>query len=226
MNKTIIVYGLCGDDGELRYVGQTSRSSKQRLTQHLSYAKMNKMTAVHKWIVSRLGAGDTIHIVILASDAVWNETEKQVIAFHRASGSKLLNHTDGGEGTLGFHHSGRKRPDLAERNKANIGKPGRPRIPGETEKLMSYIKGSKRPWVSERNRLGKGKPGHKHTDEHKRRMREIYTGRPYTEEQIAKQRLTRASWSAERRAEISMKISISKKAANAAKREAGNAVHP
>lgn len=172
MSKPITVYALIDDDGSVRYIGQTVQSTERRLIQHLSTARVRCAAPVHKWLMSRRNSGREVRIVALATDAVLHETEIALIAQHRASGARLLNMTDGGEGTLGYRHKSRKRPDLVARNKARIGLPGRPRMPGETEKLMAYVRGSKRPWVSERNKLGAGKPGHKHTEEHKRMMSE------------------------------------------------------
>jgi hypothetical protein len=176
-----------------------------------------KVTPLEKWIRSVLARGGTINYVILEKPAVWHESEKRLIAFHRELGAKLLNVTDGGEGILGFKFGWRKRPDLAAKNRARKGKPGRPRMPGETEKLMEYVRGSKRPWVSERNRANAGKPGHKHTEAHKQRMRELMTGRersadigrkiseakkgkPLTEAQRASLIRARATLAAKRRA--------------------------
>lgn len=170
MDRAVIVYGLSADDGELRYIGQSIQAPRMRHRQHMHYARRGKNTPVYKWMLSKMKLGEVITITVLVENAVWHETEKETIAHYRSLGARLLNITDGGEGTLGYRHSGRKRPDLAARNKSNTGKPGRPRMPGETEKLMTYIRGSKRPWVSERNRSMKGKPGHKHTDEHKARV--------------------------------------------------------
>jgi hypothetical protein len=170
--NSITVYGLMASDEHfIRYIGQTVSCPKQRLAGHLSWARRKTTTPVSKWIRVVLDRGETIRMVVLQEDAILHESEKLIIAFHRELGGKLLNVTDGGEGTLGYRHSGRKRPDLAERNRDNKGRPGRPRMEGETEKLMLYVRGSKRPWVSERNRQGKGKPGHKHNEKHIAMMR-------------------------------------------------------
>jgi hypothetical protein len=48
--------------------------------------------------------GDVI-VVVLVADAVRNEDEIRLIKQYRASGSKLLNVTDGGDGIAGFSHS-------------------------------------------------------------------------------------------------------------------------
>lgn len=170
MSNSVTVYGLASDDGCIRYVGQTIQSASKRLIQHMSAARNRPRSAVHKWISACLQRGGTIQILVLAENAVWHQDEISIIAHHKSQGADLLNLTDGGEGTLGYRHKGRKRPDLAERNRANAGKPGRPRCPEETEKLMAYVRGSKRPWVSERNKARKGLPGRKHTEEHKAKV--------------------------------------------------------
>jgi len=210
MSKRCALYTLSSsEDGRVRYIGQTTGTLKRRLAAHLCYARKIRRSAVQRWIVSVLERGHQIEISLLAENVEWHEAEIAAIADFRARGFSLLNLTDGGEGTTGFRPKGRKRPDLAARNKANAGKPGRPRMPGETEKLMQYVRGAKRPWVAERNRSKAGQPGHKHTEEHKEYMRQLMTGKRY---------------SSDRR----RNISLGKKAAAAAKRaatEAANAVY-
>jgi hypothetical protein len=179
MSKVVTVYGLiASDEYFIRYIGQTVSTVKQRLAGHLSRARRKCTTPVSKWIKTVVDRGAFIQMIVLLNNAILHESEKLIIAFHRELGGRLLNITDGGEGTLGFHHSGRKRPDLAERNRANTGKPGRPRMPGEIEKLMQHVRGAKRPWLSERNRRGKGKSWNgRHTPDHIERVRLLHTGK-------------------------------------------------
>lgn len=165
-NRPVTVYGLiASDEYFIRYIGQTVSKPKQRLSGHRSVARRRPKTPVGKWMKKVLDRGATIRMQILQENAIWDVSEKLIIAFHRELGGDLLNLTAGGEGTLGFHNIGTKRPDLAAANIARRGLPGRPRMPGETERLMTFVRGSKRPWVSERNRLSKGKAGRKHSDE-------------------------------------------------------------
>lgn len=184
MSKSCTVYALASsEDGAVRYIGQTTGTPERRLVGHLSSARRGSRLPVHLWIAKVVANGYEVALTTLAENAAWHTTEMTIIAEYRANGARLLNLTDGGEGTIGCRSNlGKKRPDLAARNRANTGKPGRPRMPGETERLMQYSRGVKRPWVAERNRSKAGLPGHKHTEEHKEHIRRIMTGKRYSAE--------------------------------------------
>lgn len=178
-----IVYALMSTrDNFIRYVGQTPQSLYRRLIQHRSYAKC-KRTAVHKWMNREQSEGFTILIKELVDKAEFNLDEQEIIKQYRANGYRLLNHTDGGEGTLGFSaNKGRKRPDLSIRNKMNVGKPGRPMSEDNKKKLRAAVTGARRPYLSERNRTSKVWVGRKHTEETKQNMRLAKLGKVVSEE--------------------------------------------
>lgn len=188
------------------------------MRQHRNYAKLRKVTAVHKWMVRELEAGFEIRIEPLIENAVLHETEMAVIAQYRSIGARLLNLTAGGEGTVGWRgNKGNKRPDLAEKNRLSKGKPGHPSTPETNAKIAAAHKGRKRPYLSERNKAMAGQPGHPHTaeskakiaaaltgrvisDETRRKISEINTGRKRSPEGIAKLRAGYAKYIQERRA--------------------------
>lgn len=213
------VYSLSSTrNGEVRYIGQTTQPLNRRLVQHRNYAKLRRVTAVHKWMVREIEAGFEISIEPLIENAVLHETEMAVIAQYRSTGARLLNLTDGGEGTIGWHgNKGNKRPDLAEKNRQSKGKPGHPSTPETNAKISAAHKGRKRPYMSERNKAMAGLPGHPHTAESKakisagnkgkvvsaetrRKISEINTGRKRSSEGIAKLRAGYAKYIQERRA--------------------------
>lgn len=208
MNVT--VYALKSTrDGEIRYVGQTVQKTKTRLAQHKCDAVKRHITPVHKWIVREIDDGFVIDIFTLESGAQLHTSEISWIAKFRSQGARLLNLTDGGEGTIGWHgNKGNKRPDLAERNCEGKGKPGRASTPEINAKISAALKGRKAPWASERNRSMKGKPGHKHTPESRakiaaantnkivsretrEKMSAIAFARPMTESRLAQLRRAR-----------------------------------
>ena len=167
-----IVYGLYSsrEPDVLRYVGQTTQLPKFRLAQHRNYAK-RKQTAVHKWFLREVFDGFVISLRVLVEGAVFNVTEIELIELHRRNGAQLLNLTDGGEGTVGWiGNRGIKRPDLAERNRRNKGKPGHPMSEDNKKKLMASLADKPRPWIAERNRSMKGMPGHPHTEQSRARI--------------------------------------------------------
>lgn len=99
----MVVYGLFDPDGELRYVGQTVRSTAQRLRDHLRPSALKKNNHRSAWIKSLLarGVSPAIHpIQVLASVEDLAEAERYWIAFFRARGCRLVNSSDGGEGLI------------------------------------------------------------------------------------------------------------------------------
>lgn len=194
--KPVTVYTLHSTrDGLVRYVGQTVGDMRARLRQHRSYAKLRKQTAVHKWIARELAEGFEIEITAIAEDAQLHVTEIAMIAKYRVDGHGLLNHTDGGEGTVGWRgNAGKKRPDiamrlkgtkspaLAERNRARAGKPGHPSTPETNAKISAAHRGRKAPWVAERNRAKAGHTGHAHTAESREKIGAAHRGKVVSNE--------------------------------------------
>jgi len=180
-NVACKIYSLSStSNNEVRYIGQTTQKLNRRLSQHICYAK-KKATAVTKWIMRELELGFKININLLNDNAVFNLTEIEAIKDYRLKGFRLLNLTDGGEGTLGWRgNKGNKRPDLAARNRLGKGKPGRATTQETKDKISKAHKGRKAPWLSERNKLGKGKPGHPHTDESRAKISAALKGRKIT----------------------------------------------
>lgn len=96
--KKIIVYGLASSqDGKIRYVGQTSKSVRERWRGH---TKEKHNTHKNRWVQSVLSSGHKIITFVLEQDAVWSETEIRLIAWYRKHGADLTNSTDGGDGVL------------------------------------------------------------------------------------------------------------------------------
>lgn len=181
------VYTLSSSrNNEVRYVGQTNNMSARR-RQHLSYAKLRRATPVHKWINREIEEGFEIVMTAVLENAELHVAEMEIIAKYRDKGFRLLNLTDGGEGTIGWRgNTGNKRPDLAERNMSSKGKPGRASTPEINAKISAAHKGKSKPWLSERNHLLAGKPGHKHTDESRSKISASNKGRTISESQRKK----------------------------------------
>ena len=99
--RTCTVYGLASsEDGQIRYIGQTTGPLRRRLLRHISHAKRpSSKTYRDCWIRKVLRAADLIAVVLLDS-AVWNDTERRLIAEYRRNGARLVNATEGGEGCL------------------------------------------------------------------------------------------------------------------------------
>src|SRR3954470_10764603 len=185
--KLTTIYGLSSSrNGELRYIGQTTQAVAARLRQHRSDASRRHATPVQKWIAKEVAGGFVIELTVLQECAVLHVDEIAWIAKHKASGTRLLNLTEGGEGTIGHRHSGRKRPDLADRNRAAKGTPGRPSTAETNAKISAANRGRKKPWLSERNANAAGLPGHPHTEASRAAISEALKGRTFTPEWRAK----------------------------------------
>jgi hypothetical protein len=126
-NRTFVVYGLClVDDDSIRYIGKTSKTAAERLYFHRRSASRSEVRyPVHKWMRAK-GPENVITVVLGAvddgDDDGLNELEIALIAEHRAAGARLLNLTNGGEGTRGIKVSDAKR-ELMSRRMSGAGNP-------------------------------------------------------------------------------------------------------
>jgi hypothetical protein len=90
---------------QVRYVGFTSHSPARRLREHIRSALRGKRrTYKRNWILSLLSIGLVPVIEIIESGAGpgWQDAERRWIAHYRSGGARLVNGTDGGEGTFGW----------------------------------------------------------------------------------------------------------------------------
>lgn len=92
--------------GEIRYVGFTSGTMKDRLTQHTK-EKRGKYNHRICWIQSLLrnGSMPVMQQLQEVHDSEWRSAERYWIAYFRSIGCPLTNLTDGGDGTIGYNHS-------------------------------------------------------------------------------------------------------------------------
>lgn len=100
--KTVSIYRLIDPfTGQVRYIGKAT-DMKSRLQGHLSLAKMDAKTLCKRWIrsVVRKGGKPVMEEIEVVAEADWQAREAYWIAFYRAAGARLCNHTDGGEGLV------------------------------------------------------------------------------------------------------------------------------
>lgn len=155
MDKPWMIYGL--EDprtGDTRYVGATFRGNR-RLNEHMSRAVTGGRTHRDCWIRSliTMGLRPTLKVLEQGAGEGWQDREKFWIAEHRLTGD-LVNHTDGGEGFLGYVPT----PEL--RAKWSAMRRGVPYAPGRVP----------------------GMKGKHHTPEVREKIREASTGLKRTEE--------------------------------------------
>jgi hypothetical protein len=110
----------------IRYIGVTNHSLKNRLGGHIAdstapsmaHAKGHRRHWIRKLVEE--GVRPVIAGLEQTSGDCW-EREKQLIGVFRKCGVRLVNDTDGGEGTLGRFHSEatKKRMSLGKKGKRN-----------------------------------------------------------------------------------------------------------
>ncbi|MCQ2737244.1 MAG: GIY-YIG nuclease family protein [archaeon] len=97
MEKKYYFYTLQSSDApnEIRYVGVTTQSLKQRFSEHKYKANSQKYRSqpVHKWMFSKFQSKLNIIIKYLDEclESEWKDREKYWIKFYKDSGAKLLN---------------------------------------------------------------------------------------------------------------------------------------
>jgi hypothetical protein len=94
----------CPRTREARYVGWTAIAIEARLRCHIQEAVRSQHTHKCKWIMSlvSIGLNPLIEVIETGTGAAWGEAERRWIALYRARGARLVNGTDGGEGTPGM----------------------------------------------------------------------------------------------------------------------------
>ncbi|MGR0319891.1 NUMOD3 domain-containing DNA-binding protein [Agromyces sp. ZXT2-3] len=99
-----VVYGYrVRKSGEYRYVGQTTKSLRRRISEHRGVAGRGRKTPFYDWL--RKTPDDEYEVVVLerivTSREDLGEAEISWITLFRATGDRLLNLTDGGLGPSG-----------------------------------------------------------------------------------------------------------------------------
>lgn len=113
MRKSAI-YGLVDPrDGQLRYVGKTTRKLSRRLIEHLG--KSTKKTHKSNWLaaLAKLGLKPTLVEIQVVDIEVENQAETHWIAYFKSLGFRLTNGTVGGDGLVGFRKLDQQTRDLA-----------------------------------------------------------------------------------------------------------------
>lgn len=168
MERPWIIYTLADPrNGEVRYVGMTFRRDR-RFIEHLSKARRGGKTHRDCWIRSLLSIGlsPTVEIIAEGRGEGWQKAERIWISAYRET-DRLVNHTDGGDGTPGCIPSTATREIWSRNRKGVPYAPGR--IPGmkgkhHTPETRAKIAGA---WT-----------GRKHSPESKAKMSAARKGKP------------------------------------------------
>lgn len=204
----VSIYGLINPiTNELRYVGKTKQTLQARLNGHMKDSK-RRTFSMPNWIkgLSKLNKKPEIVELECVGASEWVEAEMFWIAYAKYLGAKLLNHSLGGDGSVGFKLTDETKNKI---RLANLGKT----LSEETkEKLRSFGKSvPKESLAFYKAGLGKPRPqeviekiskshigmrpteetiekirntlqGYKHTDAAKENMRKARLGKKCTEE--------------------------------------------
>lgn len=113
-------------DGVVFYIGITKRSLKARMASHIFDAKAKRSDGVwkvHNYRANKLRSLLTSNtpfaiegLLSFATEAEAQEAEKKYIAWCKQMNWKLVNATEGGEGTQGYKHSETTKSKLRELN--------------------------------------------------------------------------------------------------------------
>lgn len=100
--KTASIYRLIDPfTGQVRYIGKANIPT-ERLAAHVAPSNLDGRTMCKRWIksLSIKGAKPIMEVIETVSEVDWQAREVYWIAFYRAAGACLCNHTDGGEGLV------------------------------------------------------------------------------------------------------------------------------
>jgi hypothetical protein len=164
--KKVKIYTLTDPrNNEIRYIGKTVGSLKNRLCGHISAAITNKeQNHRSNWIkqLIRIDLLPEIELVEEVEENFWKQTEQYWIAQFKAWNFSLVNMTEGGDGNNNQIFS-----------KESI------------EKRAQAIRGVPRP-QEVREKISRGHKGKKISETTKEKLRAINTGKKQTEETKAK----------------------------------------
>ena len=188
------------------YVGQTTNTVIRRWKRHKSDAKRGHHCAIHS-AIRKYGAGSfIIKEVARCEDSLLNKLERLFIKFYGtyAPTGHGYNETEGGEGSIGFHHSDETKTKMSIAGKRR----GFPAEATAKARLVNkgnqYLKGR---ILSEEHKAKisstlKGTRGHPQSEETKHRIAAKAKGRKQSAEVIAKRVAATATKEAKKAKEV------------------------
>lgn len=179
----MFIYGLKDPrTDEIRYIGKTNDCAI-RLHYHRTHCKTGR-THKDNWLVGLKTAGYEPDMVILEeteTDAQAYEREQHWIAYGREQGWKLTNHTDGGEGTLGYQWTDEQRTAFSQKKKGTT-------FTDEHRAALSF---------AQKERLEREphvRQGMRHSPESVEKMRQAHTGKPLNADHAKRSADRAAEW--------------------------------
>jgi len=163
----VYVLHLASSPEDIRYVGMTTRTAKERFNGHCSTSSRGIALPVYDWMRKYEGqvAFTTIADSLTLKEA--QDLERSLITSYRLSSARLLNCNDGGEG--GFNPSPETRRKISNASK------GRTHSEETRKKLSDGKKG-----------IPSKLKGKTFSEEHRKNMSDSQKGRVFSEEQKLK----------------------------------------
>lgn len=190
--KKFLIYALHHDSSQHVYVGKSSQGLN-RPREHGKNYNLKKFAhlPVCRWITKLRSNGHDYSFSILElcdSTLSLAEAERFYIELYRSIGMKLLNLTDGGEGTLGIKKSPEEIERMRTRNlgrKASVETKLKMSISHKTPEAITHrgLVNSRRIWTNEsRRKVGDAVRGRRFSEEHRRKIGEANKRRVWTAE--------------------------------------------
>lgn len=158
-DRVIYIYILRQpSDLAIRYVGKSAKP-KKRLWEHITEARSGTQCHRSNWLRKLLAEGSRpiLEIIEQATGETWTEREQYWIAFYRAQGCRLVNATDGGEGTLGLIPTEEHRAKISEANRSRNHSPATRAKMGAAHK-GKVVSVETRAKIAEENKSRTGRP--------------------------------------------------------------------
>lgn len=197
-------------------MGQTVQDPRLRLGQHV-YASKKGKSYLCCWVKSLGAQGLRPTLEIVQKDvpvSLLDEYEIRLIAWHRAQGTRLVNHSEGGGGVRGYSPSEETRAKLSKANRGrkhtlearkriSEGNKGKTHSPETIAKISNTRKGSAVSGET-REKLSKALKGRVFSEEHKAKIGLSHRGRKFSEETKEKIRIARTGTKASKEAKENM----------------------
>ena len=207
----VYVLHLASSPEDIRYVGMTKHeTAEKRFKIHLSAAKKPRKSALPVYDWMRKYEGQVTYTTVADSLTIKEaqDLERSLIVSYRSTTSRILNCNDGGDGAFNPTPETRKKIGASRK-----GKPGKPNSPEARAKISDALKG--REFSDEwRQKLSEAKKGKTLSEEHKKNLGLAHKGIKHTEDakkKMSEIRKARREFTPEEKAEISRKISESRK---------------
>lgn len=176
---------LTEPDGEIRYVGKTIKPIHKRYNQHLASARRREKGYIFNWIRSVLSSG-YLPTIALIGEVEGNGCKEEIawIAYGKAERWRLVNRTEGGDGTLGWvpteenkinmSKAAKTKPPVSKESRIRMGAAHKGQLAwnkGKNHSLETCLKFSEERMGSKNHFFGKH-----HTDKSKLKMSKAQSG--------------------------------------------------